>query len=161
MDSAYQKNLYRYSGHHSMTIEKTDFYCVHGRHLGFMQIVGVAKKFRSGNEARFVLEHIFITNQQKTSLYSTFLGSENFKWTPADKDKFNEITLDFTGAYVTPFKLTWAEGDVLIEWDSSRRSSIRASVCASTLSNMNISKTSWLIKIKFHLEHYWGGERLH
>ena len=26
-----------------------------------------------------------------------------------------------------------------------------------TLSNMNISETSCPIKIKFHLEHYWGG----
>ena len=32
-----------------------------------------------------------------------------------------------------------------------------ASVCASTLSNLNISETSWLIVIKFHLEHHWGG----
>ena len=48
-----------------------------------MQTVGVAQSCRSGNQAKFVLEHIFITNQQKkkTSLYSTFLGSENFKWT--------------------------------------------------------------------------------
>ena len=37
------------------------------------------------------------------------------------------------------------------------RASVRASVCASTLSNMNISETSWLIVIKFHLEHYLGG----
>ena len=49
--------------------------------LGFMLIVGVPQSCRSGNHARFILEHIFITNQQKTSLYSTFLGSENFKWT--------------------------------------------------------------------------------
>ena len=41
-----------------------------------MQIVGFAQKCRSGNGARFVLEHIFITNQQKTSLYTTFLGYE-------------------------------------------------------------------------------------
>ena len=27
---------------------------------------------------------------------------------------------------------------------------------ASTLSNMNISETSWLLAIKFHLEHNWG-----
>ena len=30
-----------------------------------MQIVGVAKSCRPGNQARFVLEHIFIANQQK------------------------------------------------------------------------------------------------
>ena len=36
-----------------------------------------------------------------------------------------------------------------------------ASVCASvrlfTLSDMNISETSWPIIIKFHLKHHWGG----
>ena len=30
-----------------------------------------------------------------------------------------------------------------------------------TLSNMNISKTSGLIAIKFHLKHHWVGERQH
>ena len=35
--------------------------------------------------------------------------------------------------------------------------SVRASVRASTLSNMNISETSRLMVIKFHLEHHWGG----
>ena len=46
-----------------------------------MQIVGVAQSCRIGNQARFALEHIFITNQQKkTSFYSTFLGSENVKF---------------------------------------------------------------------------------
>ena len=34
--------------------------------------------------------------------------------------------------------------------------SIHPSVRASTLSNMNISETSWPIVIKFHLEHHWG-----
>ena len=38
--------------------------------------------------------------------------------------------------------------------------SVRASVCPSvrlfTLSNMNISETSWPIIIKFHQEHHWG-----
>ena len=33
-----------------------------------------------------------------------------------------------------------------------------ATVCASTLSNMNISETRWPIVIKFHLEHHWGWE---
>ena len=31
-----------------------------------------------------------------------------------------------------------------------------SSVRGSTLSNMNISKTSWRMVIKFHLEHHWG-----
>ena len=35
--------------------------------------------------------------------------------------------------------------------------SVRSCVRASTLSNMNISETSWPIVIKFHLEHHWGG----
>ena len=38
----------------------------------------------------------------------------------------------------------------LIGCDSNR-------VHASTLSNMNITETSWPIVIKFHLEHHWGG----
>ena len=35
--------------------------------------------------------------------------------------------------------------------------SVRVSVPASTLSNMNISETSWPIIIKFHQKHHWGG----
>ena len=35
--------------------------------------------------------------------------------------------------------------------------SIHPWVCGSTLSNMNISKTSWPITIKFYLDHHWGG----
>ena len=35
--------------------------------------------------------------------------------------------------------------------------SVSVSVYPSTLSNMNTSKTSWPIKIKFHRELYWGG----
>ena len=34
--------------------------------------------------------------------------------------------------------------------------SVRPSVCAFTLSSMNISETSLPIVIKFHLEHHWG-----
>ena len=34
---------------------------------------------------------------------------------------------------------------------------IRPSACLSTLSNMNISEISWLIVIKFHQKHHWGG----
>ena len=44
----------------------------------------------------------------------------------------------------------------LIVWDSSRRSSVRASMRLSTLSNINISEISWLIVIKFHSKHHWG-----
>ena len=36
-----------------------------------------------------------------------------------------------------------------VEW-------VRLSVRLSTLSNMNISKISWLIVIKFHQKHHWG-----
>ena len=35
--------------------------------------------------------------------------------------------------------------------------SVRVSVHASTLSNIDISETSWPIIIKFHQEHHWGG----
>ena len=37
------------------------------------------------------------------------------------------------------------------------RPSVRVSVRASTLSNMNISETSRPITIKFYLKHHWGG----
>ena len=37
------------------------------------------------------------------------------------------------------------------------RASVRASVRASTLSNMNISETSRPITTKFYLKHHWGG----
>ena len=36
------------------------------------------------------------------------------------------------------------------------RTGVRASVCGSTLLIMNISETSWLTAIKFHLGHHWG-----
>ena len=49
----------------------------------------------------------------------------------------------------------------LIVWDSSRRPCMRASVRAcvrpSTISNINISETSWPIIIKFQQKHHWGG----
>ena len=40
---------------------------------------------------------------------------------------------------------------------SSVRPCVRASVCALTFSNMNISATSWPILMKFYLKHHWGG----
>ena len=40
----------------------------------------------------------------------------------------------------------------LIGWNLSPRPSFRL----STLSNMNISETSWPIIIKFHKKHHWG-----
>ena len=49
-----------------------------------------------------------------------------------------------------------AQGE-LIGWDSSRRPSIRPSVRLFTLSDMNISETSWPIMNKFHLKRHWGG----
>ena len=45
----------------------------------------------------------------------------------------------------------------LIVYRSSRRPSIRACVCVSTLSNMNISKTNGSIATKFYLKHHWVG----
>ena len=32
-----------------------------------------------------------------------------------------------------------------------------ACICALTLSNINISATSWPIATKFYLNHHWGG----
>ena len=52
----------------------------------------------------------------------------------------------------------------LIVYRSSRRPLVRACVCACvcalTLSNMNISATSWLIGMKFYLKHHWGGGKV-
>ena len=45
----------------------------------------------------------------------------------------------------------------LIVYRSSRRPSVRACVGVLTLSNMNISATSWQIGMKFYLKHHWGG----
>ena len=44
----------------------------------------------------------------------------------------------------------------LIGWDSSRRRLVRPLVCQFTLSDKNISVTSWLIVIKLHLNHHFG-----
>ena len=53
-----------------------------------------------------------------------------------------------------------AQGELIV-LDSSRRPCVRPCVRAcvrpSTLSNMNISETSWPIVIKFHQKHHWGG----
>ena len=48
-----------------------------------------------------------------------------------------------------------AQGELIV-CDSSRRPCVRPSVRPSTLSSINISKTSWPIIIKFHQKHYWG-----
>ena len=45
----------------------------------------------------------------------------------------------------------------LIVYRLSRRLLVRVCICALTLSNMNISATSWLIGMKFYLKHHWGG----
>ena len=49
-----------------------------------------------------------------------------------------------------------AHGELIV-YQSSRRPSVRASVCASTLLNINISETSGLFATKFYLKHHWGG----
>ena len=49
-----------------------------------------------------------------------------------------------------------AQGELIV-WDLSRRPSMSPSVRPFTLSNINISETSWPIIIKFHQEHHWGG----
>ena len=45
----------------------------------------------------------------------------------------------------------------LIVYRSSRRPCVRPCVHPLTLSNMNISATSWPIGMKFYLKHHWGG----
>ena len=40
---------------------------------------------------------------------------------------------------------------------ASVRACVRPSVRPFTLSNINISETSWPITIKFHQKHHWGG----
>ena len=49
-----------------------------------------------------------------------------------------------------------AHGELIV-YQSSRRPSVRASVRASTLININISETSGPISTKFYLKHHWGG----
>ena len=49
-----------------------------------------------------------------------------------------------------------AHGELIV-YQSSRRPSVRASVRASTLLNINISETSGLFATKFYLKHHWGG----
>ena len=47
----------------------------------------------------------------------------------------------------------------LIVYQSSRRLCVSVYVCVSTLSNMNISETSWPIATKFYLKHHWVGAK--
>ena len=49
-----------------------------------------------------------------------------------------------------------SHGELLV-YQSSRRPSLRPSVCLSTFSNMNISTTREAITMKFYQKHYWGG----
>ena len=49
-----------------------------------------------------------------------------------------------------------AHGELIV-YQSSRRPSVRPSVRAFTLLNINISETSGPIATKFYLKHYWGG----
>ena len=44
-----------------------------------------------------------------------------------------------------------------VSLEDGSRVGVRTSVRLSTLSNMNISEISWLIVIKFHQKHHWGG----
>ena len=52
-----------------------------------------------------------------------------------------------------------AHGELIV-YQSSRRPCVRPSVCPLTLSNMNISATSWPIATKFYLKHHWGGGKV-
>ena len=53
--------------------------------------------------------------------------------------------------------LVFSSQGELIVYQSSRRQCVRASVRPGTLSNINISVTSRLIRMKFYLKHHWGG----
>ena len=53
-------------------------------------------------------------------------------------------------------------GELIVYWSSRRpcvRESVRPSVRPFTLSNMNISATSWPIEMKFYLKHHWDGPK--
>ena len=79
--------------------------------------------------------------------------------------------LNSHGNYIVDHRKSWKNHRIVFLAHQSRRlrvslkygtgagvsASVRVSVRASTLSNMNISETSWPIVIKFHLEHHWGG----
>ena len=49
-------------------------------------------------------------------------------------------------------KINMYRGELIV-WDSSWRACVRP----FTLSNINISETSWPIIIKFYQKHHWGG----
>ena len=51
---------------------------------------------------------------------------------------------------------SWLRGELIV-YQSIRRPSVRPSVCALTLSNMNISVTHRRIGMRFYLKHHWGG----
>ena len=76
----------------------------------------------------------------------SFFGPENVCFLPLLH------TLKSTSSKIFNSPESKALGE-LIGWDSSRR----PCVCPFTLSDMNISETSWPIIIKFHLKHHWGG----
>ena len=57
---------------------------------------------------------------------------------------------------IWPDPTTGSQGELIV-YQSSRRPCVRPSVSLLTLSNMNISATSWPIGMKFYLKHHWGG----
>ena len=72
---------------------------------------------------------------------------------------FYIVKLGFTGVYII-FLLAHLSRRLrgeLIVYPSSRRPCGCASVRPFTLSNMNISATSWPMGMKFYLKHHWGG----
>ena len=60
------------------------------------------------------------------------------------------------GHYVFSSPEPKAHGELIV-YQSSRRPSVRPSVRASTLSNINISETSGPITTKFYLKTHWDG----
>ena len=73
---------------------------------------------------------------------------QNFKMTASHTDRY------MSAIFSSPEPKAHGE---LIVYQSSWRPSVRPSVCASTLSNINISETSGPIATKFYLKHHWGG----
>ena len=73
---------------------------------------------------------------------------------PADKGADDSYEYQVLFFFSSPEPKAW---DELIGWDLRRRPSVRLCIRPFTLSNINISETSWPIVIKFHLEYHCGG----
>ena len=93
--------------------------------------------------------------QEAWSLGVICLNTVVFLWILVNKHSMN-ISSNRNTQLIFSSPEPKAQGELIV-WDSSRRLSIRVCVRPSSLSNINISETSWPIIIKFHQEHHWGG----